>query len=355
MKYFLILALIAVPAFATGNKQCPSGYTGTYPNCVAPKPADPNWWNKNANTNNNSNQQGQGQGQGQGQSQGQSQNATGGVGTGVGVGIGQGGSGGAGGDGGNSSSNAQGGNSRSSVGNVSSGSSAQGGKSSATGGTSYSGGNTLSNGSASTSGSTSNGVVNVDAADRSSSRTTSNVFIPGDLPTNAMNIVAGAQLVVAGDTNCGVLQSKVRIPIYQYVKKRRVEAGYDEDLVPYHDQHGNRLDYEVVYTPDGGYRLRGSQVTYLAGSYGNSSSNQLGLQGGGAGGYGGLSYGSGSAYQQAGVRIMLRDCIAGVYAPKAAVQPRPATRVPARPKKAAVRRPAPPRCVPVPARTCPAR
>lgn len=369
MKYLLlILMLIAGPVFATGNHtkpKCPTGYTGTYPNCKPPQPPTTqppgNWWNENhnANTNNNSNTQGQGQAQGQHQGQ----TATGGRSNATGTGIGVGGAGGAGGAGG-------------SVGNVGSASTSHGGSvgnTSATGGsvgdtratggsadsasTSSSGGNTLSNGSASQS--SANGVVNVDTSDRSvthvaGSRTNINTFIPGDLPSNAMTIAPGAYITTAGDTNCGVLQTKVQVPVYQWNKKgtKKRQVGFDEDLAPVFDSNGVQIDYQTVYTGDGGYYLRGSHVTYVLSTQGGSNSSQLGLQGYAAGGGGGLSYGNGNSYSQGGAKLLIRSCIAARVSPKP-VAPRPAARRPVTRRKPPVRRPA--ACVPAPARVCPVK
>lgn len=169
--------------------------------------------------------------------------------------------------------------------------------------------------------SSANGVVSVDAADRSSTQynnsTRVNTFIPGNLPTNAMAIAPGAAITVAGDQTCGALATKVQIPVYQWDKKGRnkVLVGYDEDVAPYTDANGVQQDFQTVYTPDGGYYLRGSHVTYVLSTYGSSNSSQLGLQGGSAGGYGGLSYGSGRSYSQAGAKIIIRSCIADRVAP----------------------------------------
>ena len=370
MKYLILaLLLFSAPVFATGNhKKCPDGYTGTYPNCVKPQPPtkDPNWWQENHNENTNSNAQGQGQAQGQHQGQ----TATGGTGVGVGVG-GQGGRGGNGGAGGSvgdtsSSSVSHGGSSRSNATGGTSSSTATGGLSSstvgdtnATGG--YSGGNRLNNDSQSNSGASANGVVNVDTSDRSvtnvaGSRTNINTFIPGDLPSNAMTISPGAYITTAGDTDCGVLQTKIQVPVYQWNKKgtKKRQVGYDEDLAPVFDSNGVQIDYQTVYTGNGGYYLRGSHVTYVLSTQGGSNSSQLGLQGGGGGGYGGLSYGSGNSYSQGGAKIIIRSCIASRHEPKP-VAPRTARRVATPRRKAKARRPAPVACVPRAARVCPAR
>lgn len=328
--FFLIACLVAaIPMAAdvgaTGNKTCPTGTTGKYPDC---KPTPP------PTSGGSSNQQ-QDQSQHQGQGQGQGQVANGGAG-GSGLGVatavghggsatggagGQGGQGGLGGTGGSSRSNAAGGNATGgSVGDTSSSSS------------SSSGGNRLSNGSASESGASANGFVSVDASDRSSihNSTRSNVFVPGDLPSNAMNIVAGSYITTAGDTECGVLVRKVQKPVYQWNKKgtKKREVGFTEDIEPYLDANGIAIDYQPVYTNDAkteGY-MRGSHVTYAFAGAGGSNSSQLGLQGYSAGGGGGLSFGSGSAYSQAGALLIVRPCIAFKFEPKPAVikaKPRP--------------------------------
>ena len=368
MKY-LILALLffTAPAFAT---RCTNGATN-YPKCDNNKPPepptkDPNWWQENHNENTNSNTQGQGQAQGQHQGQ----TATGGTGVGIGVG-GQGGRGGNGGAGGSvgdtsSSSVSHGGNSRSNATGGTSSSTATGGLSSstvgdttATGG--YSGGNRLNNDSQSNSGASANGVVSVDTSDRSvtnvaGSRTNVNTFIPGDLPTNAMTIAPGAYITVAGDTQCGVLQAKIQVPVYQWNKRgtKKVIVGYDEDLAPVFDSNGTQIDYQTVYTGDGGYYMRGSQVTYVLTTKGSSNSAQLGLQGYAAGGGGGLSAGSGRSYSEGGAKMIIRSCIAYKVSPKP-VAPRPARRAATPRRKSKARRPAPVACVPRAARVCPAR
>ena len=352
MKKFLLTALLmaATSAFATTPPN-PCGNHGN--NCDPPTtPTNPS----NHNEQNQTNGQSQGQSQGQGQAQGQT--ATGGasrsdataVGTGYGGAGGTGGAGGHGGAGGDanvgdvqSSSAAQGGHSRSSAtGGTSLSSSESGvsdsGNSASVSGATANGTNTsnntnrLSNGSESNSGasangtntnqlsngstSTSNGVVSVDAADRSSTQynnsTRVNTFIPGDLPSNAMTIAPGAHITVAGDTECGVLQQKVQVPVYQWNKRgtKKVQVGVDEDLAPVLDSNGVQIDYQTVYTGDGGYYLRGSHVTYVLSTQGSSNSSQLGLQGGGGGGYGGVSYGSGRSYSQAGAKMVIRSCIA---------------------------------------------
>lgn len=361
MKYALLaLLLFASPVFATTPPN-PCGNHGN--NCDPPTTGGSNEQDQN-----------QQQGQAQGQGQGQGQIATGGNGTGVGVGLGgsggQGGTGGqalaTGGSVGDTTSLAQGGNSRSNATGGDSSSDSRSGVSdsgnSLSSSGAYSGGNNLANDSASTSGASANGVVNVDAADRSSTSYSSrtNVFVPGDLPANAMTIAPGATITVAGDKQCGVLLTKVRIPVYQWDKKRKhkVEVGYDEDVAPYVDANGVQLDYQRVETGDGGYYLRGSHATYLASTYGSASSSQLGLQGYGPGGGGGISAGKGSSYSQAGVRILIRPCIADRVGPpvRAVEAPKPVARPVVRPR-AKVRRPAPVACVSRPARpatVCPA-
>lgn len=177
--------------------------------------------------------------------------------------------------------------------------------------------NTIANDSFSTSaGGSANGVVTVDAADRSSTSynnsTRVNTFVPGDLPTNAMVIAPGASVTVAGDQACGVLATKVQIPVYQWDKKgkNKVQVGWDEDIAPYVDANGVTQEYLTKPMPNGGYYLVGSHITYAFGSYGSSNASQLGLQGGGGGGYGGLSFGSGRSYSQVGTRVIIRPCIA---------------------------------------------
>lgn len=319
----LAMALVSVPAFATGNHTCP--YGGKPPKCN-PKPPDPKPPTNPGNNQGQQQGQGQAQGQAQGQGQQQGQIANGFGGTGVGIGYGAGGAGGQGGKGGNAS--------------------AKGGKSSSTSGANSSSGASSSSG-VDASGNSAN---QIDLSDRSSSSFRSNVFIPGDLPENAMNIAPGAFITTAGDTECGVLLTKVRTPIYQWDKKgkNKREAGYDEDVAPMTDRNGVQIDYQRVETDDGGYYLRGSHVTYVLATAGGSNSSQLGLQGGGGGGYGGVSYGAGTAYSQAGVRILIRPCIAARFEAKPKVQP--VVRKPAA-KRKPVRRAAV--CIPRAAKVCP--
>ena len=344
MKKYLLLALLlaAAPAYAT---HCDNG--GVWPKCETPKPPTPPTTQPPSNHNEQNQTNGQSQGQSQGQGQGQSQRATGGSSrsNSTATGTGYGGAGGHGGAGGNAA--ATGGN----VGDTSSAS-----RSNATGG--YSGGNRLSNGSASTSGASANGEVNVDTSDRSVTNVQgarNNFFAPGDLPSNAMNIVAGAYITTAGDKECGVLVTKVRTPVYQWDKKgkHKREVGYDEDVAPFIDANGVQIDYQPVYTGNGEGYMRGSHVTYVLGSSGGSNSSQLGLQGYAAGGGGGLSWGNGSAYSQAGVRLIVRPCIAYKFAPVA----KPVVHRPVAKKRPLVRRPAAkPACQARPARpatTCP--
>jgi hypothetical protein len=296
-------------------------------------------------------------------------NATG-VGLGLGLGIGEGG---------NATSKATGGNASASGGDAWQG---QGQHQSATGGSvgniglsngSSSGGNTLSNGSNSGGNTLSNGSsadnsggnssVGVDASDRSTTHISnrSNVFVPGDLPTNAMTIAPGASITVAGDTGCGVLQTKVQTPVYQWNKRgtKKVQVGVDEDLAPVVDTNGRQVDYETVQTGDGGYYLRGSHVTYVLSTQGSANSSQLGLQGGGAGGYGGLSFGSGRSYSQAGARLIIRSCIAARFEPKLAVATvmttAPAVRRTPAVKRKPVARRAATGCVTKPATVCPVK
>jgi hypothetical protein len=332
MKNYLLIALLlaAGPAIAT----TPPNPCGNHGNNCDPDPPTttpvPNEQN-----------QGQLQGQAQGQGQGQGQIATGGNGTGIGLG----GSGGAGGQGGSATGgSAQGGaggtatsgsasgavsgslsgvqgSGNASLGDVGSTSAADALSNASNGDQSLSGTQTtdVANGSASNSGATANGTVNVDAADRSSTRYSNrtNVFVPGDLPANAMTIAPGATITVAGDTQCGVLLTKVRIPVYQWDKKGKTkrEVGYDEDVAPFVDANGVQIDFQRVDTGNGGYYLRGSHATYIASTYGSSTSSQLGLQGYGPGGGGGISAGKGSSYSQAGVRIVIRPCISSVMDP----------------------------------------
>lgn len=352
MKYtktLLALTLLCVCNIALAtNPPNPCGNHGN--NCNPTTPTTPVTGEQQQDQNQHqSNQQGQGQGQ--------AQNATG-TGTGLGVGVGYG-------TGGDSSSVANGGHATG--GNALSGSQSgatsgslsgvQGsgnadvrtnttigpvGSTSASGslsGAAASNGDqstSVRNGSESSSGavsgdvsgtntnttsstggtSSANGIVSVDAADRSSTTyqnsTRVNTFIPGDLPSNAMTIAPGASITVAGDQACGVLVSKVEIPVYQWNKRgtKKVQVGYDEDVVPYKDASGVQQDYQTVNLPNGGYYLRGNHVTYVLSTQGSSTSSQLGLQGGGSGGYGGLSFGSGRSYSQAGVRVIIRPCIA---------------------------------------------
>ncbi len=320
MKRYLIAAallLVSSSAFAT---YCPPGtdHAGQgkpyYPNNCNDPPAPPS---------------------NPGTKQGQTANGYGGT----GVGIGVGGAGGQGGKGGN----------------------ATGGKVSGSGNSRNANRNSNNNAATSTSGATSasgvdasgNSLNQLDLSDRSTSSVRSNVFIPGDLPGNAMNIAPGAFITTAGDTECGVLLTKIRTPIYQWDKKgkKKHEAGYDEDVIPYVDANGVQVDYQRVDTGDGGYYLRGSHVTYVLATAGGSASSQLGLQGGGGGGYGGVSYGSGAAYSQAGVRILIRPCIAARVAAKPPVvkawKPRPVMKKKRRPVYRA------PACVPQAARVCP--
>lgn len=334
MKKYLLIALLlaAMPAIATTPPN-PCGNHGN--NCNPDPPTTPVTHEQNQD-------QIQGQAQGQGQGQGQAQSATGtGVGIGTGGAGGDGGHGGTGGSGGSAvAAGGSGGYSQSSVGDVASTSQSGasvgvgdvGSTSEATGGTSSAGAlsnasngdqslsgtqtTDVANGSASNSGATANGTVNVDAADRSSTSYSSrtNVFVPGDLPANAMTIAPGATITVAGDKECGVLLTKVRIPVYQWDKKGKTkrEVGYDEDVAPFVDANGVQIDFQRVDTGNGGYYLRGSHATYIASTYGSSTSSQLGLQGYGPGGGGGISAGKGSSYSQAGVRIVIRPCISSV-------------------------------------------
>lgn len=314
----LAMALVSVPAFATGNHTCP--YGGKPPKCNPkppdpPKPSDP------------------GQQQQQDQMQQQAANANAGA-----IGIGKGGNASAAGgkvsNSGNSSNRNANKNNNAAVSGSKSGANSSSGASSSSG--------------VDTSGNSAN---QIDLSDRSSSSFRSNVFIPGDLPANAMNIAPGAFITTAGDTECGVLLTKIRTPIYQWDKKgkNKREAGYDEDVAPMTDRNGVQIDYQRVETGDGGYYLRGSHVTYVLATAGGSNSSQLGLQGGGGGGYGGVSYGAGTAYSQAGVRILIRPCIAARFEAKAKVQP--VVRKPAA-KRKPVRRAAV--CIPRAAKVCPA-
>lgn len=346
MKYLLFaLTLLSAPAFATGNHKCPDGYTGTYPNCVKPPVVTPDPKPSQTQTNNQNQGQAQGQGQGQGQAQTSSNRNS---------------------NRNNNAANATGGSSRSNAtgGNATSGSlSGVSGSGNSRTNVDASSTNSLSNDSASVSGSdataysgANSGGNQFDASDHSvtnvqGSRT--NVFVPGDLPANAMTIAPGAYITVAGDHECGVLQTKVQVPVYQWNKRgtKKTLVGYDEDLAPVFDSNGVQIDYQTVYTGNGGYYLRGSHVTYVLSTKGSSNSAQFGAQGYGSGGGGGLSFGSGRSYSEAGTKVIIRSCIAArveakPVVPKAA--PRPVVR-----RKKAVRRPAP-KCVERPATTCPA-
>lgn len=174
-------------------------------------------------------------------------------------------------------------------------------------------GNSRSNSKSSANNSGGNNQVGVDTSDRSTSinNSRSNVFIPGELPSNALTIAPSSNIMLAADNECGVLQQKVEIPVYQWNKRgtKKVQVGVDEDLAPVFI-NGVQTDYQRVDTGNGQYYLRGSHITYAFNTQGSSSSSQLGLQGGGGAGYGGVSYGSGRAYSQAGVKLIIRSCVA---------------------------------------------
>jgi hypothetical protein len=339
MKKYLLIALLlgAVPAIAT----TPPNPCGNHGNNCDPDPPTTTPGNQSQTQSND---------------QGQQQNATG-TGTGIAVAGGgaanaAGGAGGAGGHGGTAvagGGSATGGSAQGGAGGTATSGSASGAISGSLSGVQGSGNASLgdvgstsaavalsnasngdqslsgtqttdvANGSASNSGATANGTVNVDAADRSSTRYSNrtNVFVPGDLPANAMTIAPGATITVAGDQQCGVLLTKVRIPVYQWDKKGKTkrEVGYDEDVAPFVDANGVQIDFQRVDTGNGGYYLRGSHATYIASTYGSSTSSQLGLQGYGPGGGGGISAGKGNSYSQAGVRIVIRPCISSVVDP----------------------------------------
>lgn len=331
-RYALILSTVAIalsalapssPTYATGNHTCE--YGGKYPHCnTAPKPPTPT---SNVDINPLQNQS-----QYQGQNQGQHQTANGGSGghsTSVATGTGGTGYGGQGGAGGRSdstsgaASNATGGSATGgSVGTVSSGSNAvaQGG---------YSGGNNLSNGSnsrsaATTGASTANGVV--DVSDHS--RTNINTFIPGDLPANAMTIAPGAYITTASDQSCGMLQQKIEVPVYQWNKRgtKKVQVGVDHELAPVY-VNGVQQVYQIVPKANGGYYELGSYVTYVLSTKGSSTSSQLGAQGYGAGGGGGISFGSGRSYSEPGTHVIIRSCVRGDYNPKPIVAAKSKTQI----------------------------
>lgn len=335
------LAFAILPAFATSKPP------------VTPPPANPPG---------SSSDQKQDQNQGQHQGQGQNQTAKGG--TGIGIAKAQGGAGGSGGSAtaaGGTGGTATSGSASGAVSGSSSGVSlGDVGSSSAAG--AYSGGNSLQNDSASSSGaysggSSANGVVSVDAADRSSTSIShrSNVFIPGDLPANAMTIAPGAYITVAGDTECGVLQTKVQVPVYQWNKRgtKQVQVGVDHELAPVFDANGVQKLYDVVRKDNGGYYEVGSHVTYVFSTKGSANSSQLGLQGGGGGGYGGVSLGSGRSYSEAGTHVVIRSCIARSFDPAPVAVAKPAPRPMVRRKPVARRAPA--ACTPRPATVCPVK
>lgn len=195
----------------------------------------------------------------------------------------------------------------------------------------------------------------MDTSDRSVTNIEgSNFFAPGDLPANAMNIVAGSYITTAGDTECGVLVSKIQVPVYQWDKKgkKKRQVGYDEDVQPMLDANGVQIDYQPVYTGEGEGYMRGSHVTYVLYGKGNSNSSQFGAQGYAPGGGGGISYGKGNAYSEGGTKIIIRPCIAYKFSPKPVAKPvvrRPVVKK----RKPAVRRPQP--CVERTATTCPAK
>jgi hypothetical protein len=317
----LAVAFIASPAYATGNHTCP--YGGTYPNCK-PKPQDPP-------TNPGNSQQQQ-----QNQTQQQAANANAGA-----IGIGKGGdsksnavaNGGKVSNSGNSSNRNANKNNNAAVSGSKSGANSSSGASSASG--------------MDTSG---NSAVQIDQSDRGTYSTKSSFVVMSDLPANAMNIVPGAMLTSTGDTQCGYLQSKVRIPIKMWIsKKKQVEVGYDEDIVPFRDENGVQQDLRAKTQPDGSIVLGGHMVLISSSTLSNASNFQFGAQGGKDSAFGGLGYGSGSGQQQIGQRIILRDCRYGVIpartAPQAVYKPRPVAK-----RKPARRAPA--RCVPRPAKVC---
>lgn len=289
-KYFIAVALlfVCVPAFAW---DCNYWHQSTNPNAecyVPPTTGGGSNTNTNNNTNSNTNKLHQNQNQWQAQQQKQNQHQSQS----------------------NYSSNENNNSARATGGNASSRSSATGGSVGNT--SSNSGGNRLNNKSSSRSSADNSGgnsATSVDTSDHSTSvnNARSNVFIPGDLPNNSFTVSPAAYITTTVDDKCGPVQEILERDIYQWDRRHK-----HQDKVGTEQYLGKSLGYLPV---PGGRYAQGMQGIYVLSTSGSSNTAQLGLQGGGGGGYGGVSYGSGSAQSGARTNIIGRACYIEIAPP----------------------------------------
>lgn len=194
------------------------------------------------------------------------------------------------------------------VGNLSTGASTSGSLSGAYSGPSKSLSSADNNGGNSTN--------RIDASSHYKSRT---VFIPPVVPGTPPSQLAVGN-IIRETSACGPLQSYVRRPVtgtfIGLFRNSSIPQGWSDDLEPYRDETGARVDYRQVVDSNGDIRLFGHQVIMFTTVIGVASNRNIALGGGGGGGgWGQGGMGSSSSNQRLVTNIQLRECEIGTLHP----------------------------------------
>lgn len=187
---------------------------------------------------------------------------------------------------------------------------------------SSSGGNSLASAANNSGG---NSTTSIDASNRSiyNSRT---VFIPSVFPGTPPSQLAVGN-IIRETYACGPMQRIVRTRVdgtfLGLFWNTSLAQGWSDDLQPFVDANGTRIDYRTVSSSNGDMRMFGHQVSMFTTVIGVASNRSIALGGGGTGGeWGQAGMGSSSSNQRMVTTIQLRECEIGTMQ-RVAMEPAP--------------------------------
>lgn len=159
-----------------------------------------------------------------------------------------------------------------------------------------------------------NSRTTIDASDNSRYRSRT-VFIPPVVPGTPPSQVAVGD-IIRETSACGPLQHIVRQPVrgtfIGLFRNASVDQGWSDDLEPFRDDAGIRVDYRQDRLPNGDVRMFGHQVIMFTTVVGVASNRNIALGGGSGGGsWGQGGMGSSSSNQRMVTTIQLRECEIG--------------------------------------------
>jgi len=153
--------------------------------------------------------------------------------------------------------------------------------------------------------------------------------LPSVVPATPPSTLAAGNLLQHVSA-CGPLQQVVRTDVrgtfVGLVSDTHVDQGDTQELRPYIDDLGQRVDYWRRGEVGGDVRLFGHQVVTTSAVIGVAGARNIALGGGSAGGWGQAGGGASASIQRLVTTIQLRECEAGVERvakPEPAPMPQP--------------------------------